>query len=316
MDITKRIYKLVKTVAEEKNISHAAEALYISQPALTKALNQLEEELGTRLFDRSCKPIRLLPAGELFLDKAGQICDLTDELERELTQLEVAHHQNIRLGIANSRAAAWLPHILPAFTREYPSVKIAITETDHYCFPNALQKNKIDLAVGSDFDLSDQSLGYQLIRNENWILITNAERPYVREANLQDNSPLNPLTIDLKDIINESLILPTTEIWLRRSLDDIFRKNRFRFPTVIPANDITSAYLMASAGVGVTFTNPYLPLTIQASRPDTILPVYCSIRETADRPIYFSYRRDYACPDIIKAFISVTLKTLQDHPER
>ena len=62
-------YDYVIKVAELKSISKAAEELYMSQPALTKAINNIEEEFGIQLFNRKIKPISLTYAGEIFVDK-------------------------------------------------------------------------------------------------------------------------------------------------------------------------------------------------------------------------------------------------------
>jgi DNA-binding transcriptional LysR family regulator len=73
-------------VAEEKHLTRAARRLHVSQPPLTRQIQQLEDELGVRLFERSSKGMRLLPEGETLLERAKQILALVETTRIELQQ--------------------------------------------------------------------------------------------------------------------------------------------------------------------------------------------------------------------------------------
>lgn len=78
-----RVLKYFLTVAREQNITRASELLHISQPALSRQLMQLEEELGTQLFTRGWRNIALTDAGLLLFRRAQEIVELTEKTERE-----------------------------------------------------------------------------------------------------------------------------------------------------------------------------------------------------------------------------------------
>ena len=80
MAFTERELQIVETLFETKNLSHAADKLYITQPALTKAINRLEEKLGVKLFDRMARPIQLTHAGTVYLEKARQVQNISAEM--------------------------------------------------------------------------------------------------------------------------------------------------------------------------------------------------------------------------------------------
>jgi LysR family transcriptional regulator, benzoate and cis,cis-muconate-responsive activator of ben and cat genes len=72
-------------VAEEQHLTRAAKRLHVSQPPLTRQIQQLEDELGVQLFERSPKGMRLLPDGETLLTRAKQILDLVEQARNELS---------------------------------------------------------------------------------------------------------------------------------------------------------------------------------------------------------------------------------------
>lgn len=113
MDLTK--YHYVEMIAEMKSISRAAQKLYISQPALTKSLARLEQELGVRLFDRSSTPIRLTYAGERYLQGMKNIAAMKYQLDKELEEIADMRKGRLVIGIPDTRSQRWLPHIVPPF---------------------------------------------------------------------------------------------------------------------------------------------------------------------------------------------------------
>ncbi len=113
-------FSYVLAIAEYQNMTKAAEALYISQPALTKSLNLLEAELGVKLFDRNISPIRLTYAGEVFLQKAQKIMEMHDHMMKEMSSIATLHKSRLILGIPGERGTMWLPLILPTFFQTIP----------------------------------------------------------------------------------------------------------------------------------------------------------------------------------------------------
>ena len=111
-------YKYIAAVAELRSISKAAQKLYISQPALTRIVMNIEEELGTPLFNRAALPIQLTYAGERYLEEARRVLAIDSSLRRELQEISEMKRGLLKIGTNYAASNLWLPHILPVFRRE------------------------------------------------------------------------------------------------------------------------------------------------------------------------------------------------------
>ena len=116
------------TIANERSISKSAEKLYLSQPYLSQYLAKLEANLGVTLLDRSHTPLRLMPAGELFLAYLESQRYLDRQLEDDLRQLQDHRQQTLHIGVATWRGSILLPDLLPAFSQRCPDVKVVLHE--------------------------------------------------------------------------------------------------------------------------------------------------------------------------------------------
>lgn len=140
-------YEYIFEIARQGSISKAAEKLYITQGALTKYLQRLENDLSTPLFYR--KGNRFLPtrAGELYLAKAGQIIDLDRELEDEIAQLSSSRDAAIRFGYPMGLTSFVLEYVLPVFFVEYPAACLSMEEDSSRSLIQAVADNKLDLCL-------------------------------------------------------------------------------------------------------------------------------------------------------------------------
>ena len=138
----------VLAVAEERNLTKAAQRLYISQPTLSMYLNRLEQELGTKLFDRTKTPVVITPAGQYYVQKMKQVA-LAEQVIRE--ELRTMSHpmQTFVVGIGQVRGNYWLPIVLPAFCRKYPDVHIQVMQATEDIIYSGLREKKVDLVVGA-----------------------------------------------------------------------------------------------------------------------------------------------------------------------
>lgn len=146
----------ILAIAEEGNLTRAAKRLYITQPALTKYVNNLEAKYNIQLFDRRANPVVLTPAGKLFLDEKMKINIAEQNLRQKLDSLK-NKRQTISIGAGYAYAERRLPGILRDFLPLHPDLDVRIQCAGELELPELLQRGKIDIAIGA-FSFDD--VGY------------------------------------------------------------------------------------------------------------------------------------------------------------
>ncbi|MBQ1286114.1 MAG: LysR family transcriptional regulator, partial [Lachnospiraceae bacterium] len=149
MKITQDKFAYLQAVVEEKNITRAAEKLFISQPALTSYINKIENYYGVKLFNRSQNPITLTYAGEQFMKGMNEIIQLQQKFDNDMEELANHRAGRITIGIGSTRGNAWLPYLLPAYKEQYPDIDIQIVEGNKEVLEHKLLKGSIDFFVSS-----------------------------------------------------------------------------------------------------------------------------------------------------------------------
>ena len=142
-----RTLKYFTVVAEELNITHAAERLCMSQPPLSNQMKALEEELGVKLFIRGKRQLQLTDAGRLLLLRAPQILDMTDKAQHEVMSLEGGMSGTINLGIVEGRAPFLIARWISGFKEEFPKVKYSMWNGSSDDVLDRLRQGLVDLAV-------------------------------------------------------------------------------------------------------------------------------------------------------------------------
>ena len=142
-----RTLRYFTVVAEELNITHAAERLCMSQPPLSNQMKALEEELGTKLFIRGKRQLQLTDAGRLLLLRATQILDMTEKAQHEVMSLEGGMSGTINLGIVEGRAPFLTARWIAGFKEEFPNVKYSMWNGSSDDVLDRLRQGLVDLAV-------------------------------------------------------------------------------------------------------------------------------------------------------------------------
>lgn len=142
-------YKVFYYVASEKSITQAAKLLSISQPAVSQSMRQLEDHLGTKLFLRSARGIRLTPEGEVLFDYIKRGYEEIENGERVLERLMNLDTGEVRIGASDMTLQYYLLSFLEDFHERYPSIKVHVTngptpETVQY-----LKEGRIDFGIVS-----------------------------------------------------------------------------------------------------------------------------------------------------------------------
>uniref|UniRef100_UPI003342A077 LysR family transcriptional regulator n=1 Tax=Castellaniella defragrans TaxID=75697 RepID=UPI003342A077 len=143
-----RHLRYFKVLAETQNFTRAAERLHIAQPPLSRQIQQLEEELGVALIDRSCRPFALTRAGVFFYEQSVQILSRVQKLTKAAQQLGMDQRRSIGIGFAPSLVYGDLLKVVHLFKGGNPEVEISLSELTSVQQAEALLSGRIDVGFG------------------------------------------------------------------------------------------------------------------------------------------------------------------------
>ena len=139
--------KVFYTVAQRLSFTKAAAELFITQPAITKHIKELEQQLNVQLFRRNGNSIVLTTAGKILLQYAEKIFQTYTELETELAQLNNIEAGILHIGASTTVAQTILPKILALFKKTYPSVNFTFTQGNTDLITQLVLSEKVDIAI-------------------------------------------------------------------------------------------------------------------------------------------------------------------------
>lgn len=119
-------FQLLTVLAQEMNMRKAAERLFVSQPALSQRLQNIEKEWGTKLFIRSQKGLSLTPEGEHVINFVNETIKREEEVREALFSLQNEVHGTLKIAVASIVGQNWLPQVLKMFIQRYPQAKISL----------------------------------------------------------------------------------------------------------------------------------------------------------------------------------------------
>lgn len=120
-----RYLTYILAIARKKNMTKAAEELYVSQSSLSQYLTKLEQEIGTPLFFRTKGELTLTPAGKLYTEAAEKVIHIKTQLYKDISSLDNKGH--ITIGVTSQFGLRALTEIIPKFKAAYPDYRIEIT---------------------------------------------------------------------------------------------------------------------------------------------------------------------------------------------
>ncbi|MEO7161201.1 MAG: LysR family transcriptional regulator [Polaromonas sp.] len=170
-----RHFKYFVAVAEERSFTRAAERLHISQPPLSRQIQQLEDEIGMKLLERDARPLRLTDAGRFFYARAVRLLEQVNEtvtMTRRIAQAE----RRLVIGFVPSTMYGALPRIARLFRAVKPQTELVLVEKLSVEQNEALNAGRIDVGFGR-IRLDDPRVKREVLREEPLVLAIPAEHP-------------------------------------------------------------------------------------------------------------------------------------------
>src|SRR3974390_984559 len=144
-----RTIKYALAVAEHRGFRKAAEALFITQPTLSRAIQDLEEALETKLFDRGKRQVEPTPLGRVFLSRAEEVLRAASDLKREIDLARGLETGHMEIGSGVGPAELHMGTALGRLCQRYPHLKIAIEVDDYAALTPLLQSGRIALFLAA-----------------------------------------------------------------------------------------------------------------------------------------------------------------------
>ena len=237
--------------AEEKNFTHAARRLYISQQSLSGHVAKLEEELGVPLFERGPE-LKLTYAGERLALIARQICSLEQEILRETGEISDHRRGRLRLGVSYTCGRAMLPVLLPEFCKSHPLVEISLMEGNHRQLNEWLRQGEIDVLIGY-MPIDVQGAQVSVLLRERLFLA--CPRPFSLEVFGGDGEAIRRARqegADIRLFSGQPFILLKTGNRIRAMLEHHARSVGFLPRVLLETENIETALALSQEGMGIT----------------------------------------------------------------
>lgn len=245
-------------LATTRNFRAAAQALHVSQPALTRTIKLVEGIVGAQLFDRDTRHVSITPAGAELLPIALRILDDFNSAFSELSQFLEGRSGHITVAALPSVGIALLPDAIAAFRRQYPQVSFSLLEGPAEVLRSHVNEGRADFAIGVPSE-PDAALRYLPLLDDPFVLLCHRDDPLAAQATaLWSAFASRPFIASMPN----SSIRPIT--------DAVFLQKGMHVVPALEAPSIAANGALVAAGLGVSAV-PRLALHL--TKNDALAPV-------------------------------------------
>ena len=231
--------RMFLAIAEESSISSAADLLRMSQPALSRNLKKLEQDLGVTLFTREARGIKLTPEGAFVRERAQAIVAMADRMERELHTVHSRLTGSVAIGCAETLSMTFLAERIAAFRIAHPDVRFDIRTMGAAQAKLLMEQGKLDMALLFEPVDMDRYDYVRMESNDRWGALMRSNHPLASKPFIRP-----------KDLDGQALILPDRDAglgsvmsWLGDWADTV--------TVAATANFLSNATVLVHTGVGI-----------------------------------------------------------------
>ena len=228
-------------VAEREHISEAAEHLHVAQSAISRQIANLEEELGTPLFERIGRNVKLTPIGKIFLEHTITALKAIDFAAKQVEEYLDPAKGTIKVGFPTSLASYVLPTVISAFKKEYPDVSFQLRQGSYKYLIDAVKNRELNLALLGPLPPKDEAIDTTVLFSESIHALLPATH------SLAKNEKIN-----LLDLKNDDFVLFPEGYILRKVAVDACRNVGFVPKVTSEGEDMDALKGLVAAGIGVT----------------------------------------------------------------
>lgn len=247
-------------LAQKRNFSQTAEELGVSQPALSKQIRALEDELGVLLFDRNTQPLTLTPAGDRFVEEAQALLQGEERLRRSMEGFKSGTNGRLILGISPFRCSYRIPSVLRRLRERFPGLQLILKETDSAHLHRGIAEGEFDVAL-MNLPVDETLLQVHLLEAETVMLAVPKHWAHTLPA--EQAGECCPC-VNLRDCGDLPFIVLGRGQELRRQFDSLCTAEHLQPTIAAEVVGVLTAWSLARAGVGATL----LPQGFVKDAPD------------------------------------------------
>jgi DNA-binding transcriptional LysR family regulator len=286
-----RQLRIFVEVAKHKSITKAAESMHISQPALSKAIMALEEELGMILIIRTNKTSDLTDAGKVVLEYALKMNVLQDEMKRTLNDMTNLTRGQVTIGLPPFIGSLFFPKVMAKFHHAYPNIELNITEYGGARVVKSIEEGEFELGVAVLPIDEQQFQVYPIVEEEMKLLVYKHHRLASRSK------------VDLKELKDEEFIFYHEEFALNKIMRNYFIEAGFEPKILFKSSQWDLMTEMVAENLGITI----LPQSIcnRAIKKDIKI---IDLKQTILWSLVVITKRDRYTSNATRTFIDFILK--------
>ncbi len=271
-------------VAEHTSFSVAAGELHLTQPAVSKRIAALEQQMGTALFDRIGRRVSLTEAGHALIPHARAISQNLSRAQQSIRDHSGVVGGRLRLGTSHHRGLHRLPSVLRRFTEAYPAVKLDIDFMDSEQAYEEIVRGTVELAVVTLAPETDAAMVAEAVWPDPLDFMAAAGHPLCGREE-----------VSLEELTQHPVILPGLNTYTGQIAKNLFDRQGLKLEVALSTNYLETIRMMASIGLGWTI----LPRSMLAQPLQAIrVPA-----ETPQRVLGFIYHRGRSLSNAAQAFI-------------
>ena len=290
----------ILTIVQEGSITAASKKLFVSQPALSQTIRQVEEELGAPIFTRDTRHIELTNVGKLYIESVRQIQMIDQNLHARVSDSKDEVVGTFRLGISVQRGLQLLPLVIPDFIALYPQVRIQLREEGSGMLERRVLEGQCDLGFVTTASKRDQ-LTYALIENEQLMLVAATTTELARR--FPDGTP-----IDIAEAQHESFVSMMEGHSVRAIQDKLFEKYGLSPQILLETHNMEAAKRIAARANAVFLVpSAYVSDTIEDRE---LMHIYPITNAEFAHHFYVCYRKGKHLPRYELDFVRLVCSVL------
>jgi DNA-binding transcriptional LysR family regulator len=225
-----RDLKYFEVIAAEGSLARAAERLHRTQPALTKCVDRLEEALGSKLFEKDGRGMRLTPAGQVLVKRTRQMAIMVEETSREMQDYSRGLQGKVRVGCQPTLAEHLMPAVFEQLLAEAPGITVNLIVAMNDNLVAGLRDGELDLVVGPMLEADTDFVCEQIAEDTMAVMAS-------------ENHPIFESPCTLRDLLNYKWMLPARTVNSRQWLDQTFERNGLPRPQVQIESNVLNTIL-------------------------------------------------------------------------